>query len=665
MLRVLFVEDAETDMRLMTRLLDKSGYKVEYQRVENKETLTAALTDQKWEIIVVDYQLPQLDAPRTLSIAKQIAPQTPCIVVTGTMGEEVAVEMMRRGAADVIVKTNLARFVPAVERELRESENRRIKERLVRLQQEEHRILELVARGTALPEVFTALARLAEQEIPGTHCAIMLTDSRGRIQQVHAPHLQPCCRPDLTSLSLGTDSFLLPQETADTSVVMQPPSEWLSCSHYKCLWTRIIRSESASDEEMVAEASKDSSRHERNFGVLALFASEWKTPTYLDEQALSMIVQISRIALERERAERARREAEARLRLAISHLPAIVWVADEQGIITFCEGSGAQTLGIDAPSAIGRSIFSIFPDDPQGQENLHLALAGERRNWELSWQGSFFDTNAALVSTEQGVLLVGVAVDVTERRRLQAQLLQSAKMAAMGELIAGVVHELNNPLTVISARAELMSLTGTPDVCEDADTIFRMAQRMNRLIRSLLDFSRQSAPVEVITDWNQMVTAAIDIARLALKKSGVALELDLQPDIPPVLVKPDQIEQVLMNLIHNSEYAMRTVDPMRRKITVRTRFVQNELCSYAEVSVEDNGIGIPESEQSHIFEPFFTTKPPGDGTGLGLSVCHGIVSQHAGTIKFISELGQGTTFRIRIPVAPTESWPSNEAISEE
>jgi two-component system, NtrC family, sensor kinase len=240
--------------------------------------------------------------------------------------------------------------------------------------------------------------------------------------------------------------------------------------------------------------------------------------------------------------------------------------------------------------------------------------------------------------------------NLTEERRVTEQLRQTEKLAAIGELVAGVAHELNNPLTGISAFAQLLNEEKlTEQQRESVRMIKREADRAVAVIRDLLIFSRKTGPREADVDVNVLVRHLLRLRSYALRVAEIEVLEQLDPLLPTIRGDDSKLQQVLLNLIVNAEYAMGDV-PVRR--LVLATYSQN---SEVIIRVTDSGTGIPFEIQRQIFEPFFTTKPPGVGTGLGLSVSYGIVQAHGGTISLESAPGTGATFIVRLPCSNTLS----------
>jgi signal transduction histidine kinase/DNA-binding response OmpR family regulator len=238
----------------------------------------------------------------------------------------------------------------------------------------------------------------------------------------------------------------------------------------------------------------------------------------------------------------------------------------------------------------------------------------------------------------------------------QEALRQREKLAAMGSLLASVAHELNNPLAVILLQADLLrEETAGSAMAEHIEEMTQAATRCERLVRNFLTLSRQHPPERVAVDLNALMINTLELLEPAFRVDAVTVDLCLDADLPSIPADADQIRQVLVNLITNAYQALREVEAPRQ-VTLTT------CCDAARtrvtLEVVDTGPGIPPALRTRIFEPFFTTKPPGVGTGLGLSLCQGIIEGHGGTIRVTSQPGQGTVFQVELPVGEVPMTPS-------
>ncbi len=241
------------------------------------------------------------------------------------------------------------------------------------------------------------------------------------------------------------------------------------------------------------------------------------------------------------------------------------------------------------------------------------------------------------------------SLEQTVRERTE-RLLQSEKVATMGSLLAGVAHELNNPLAVVTGQAQLLRGTvSDPVLLRRAEKIDDAARRCVRIVRNFLALARRRVPERGEVQLNQVVQEAVELLAYELKTGNVSVSLSLGEDLPVLWADGHQLHQVLVNIVANAHQAMRHSGSPRR-LTITTG--RDPAGPQVSLAIADTGPGIPAEIRAKIFEPFFTTKPPGEGTGLGLSLCRGIVEEHGGTIGVESEPGQGTTFLIRLPVLP-------------
>ena len=251
------------------------------------------------------------------------------------------------------------------------------------------------------------------------------------------------------------------------------------------------------------------------------------------------------------------------------------------------------------------------------------------------------------------------ALEQQSQRLEQArqQIIRSDKLSALGQLIAGVAHELNNPLTTIIGRAEIMlGEVKSEKALRDLEQISKQGQRAAKIVQNLLSFARQTVPEKQLCDVNQILQGVLEMLEYDLRVSNIEVKTELDPDFPQTMVDANQIQQVFVNIVNNANQAMKEQE-LPGRLTVRTGRQDDRLT----VEFTDTGPGMGAEQQGHIFEPFFTTKPESKGTGLGLSISYGIVKAHRGGIDVRSSEGEGTTFIIELPVI---AEPSPASIDE-
>jgi two-component system NtrC family sensor kinase len=238
----------------------------------------------------------------------------------------------------------------------------------------------------------------------------------------------------------------------------------------------------------------------------------------------------------------------------------------------------------------------------------------------------------------------------------RAEVAQGEKLASIGVLAAGIAHELNNPLTGVLTFTSLMRkkvLEGSEDA-EDLDLVIRETKRCASIIRRLLDFAREKVPVKGFFNLNQVLEDTVRFVERPASLKKIVITTDLDPQLPQIWGDADLIKQVVMNILVNAQQAIEgagTITVVTRTYLAKTSQKNDEpRTPMVELAIKDTGCGIPEVNMQRIFDPFFTSKEVGKGTGLGLSVSYGIVKAHGGEIKVASVVGQGTTFRILLPV---------------
>jgi PAS domain S-box-containing protein len=338
--------------------------------------------------------------------------------------------------------------------------------------------------------------------------------------------------------------------------------------------------------------------------------------------------------------------AEHSLRLLMESVPDPIVVLDRNGRVLDCNAAGRAMLG-------GRSLFEWLDPtvEPFVRENLQAAFDGELRRFEVPVRAGDGPEGVSAVlyapvrEGQRVTKVLGLVRDITEHRRTQAQLQQAEKLAAMGQLVSGVAHEINNPAAIISGFAQTLLLDDLPpEQRETVQMIYDEATRIGRITSNLLAFARAGGKERSLLDLNDIVRRTFALRSYHLSTLNVTVLLELDRGDPRVWANGSEMQQMLLNLLINAEQALTSV-ATRRAITVRTAAV-DEL---VQLQVADTGPGIPPNIQGKIFDPFFTTKPEGMGTGLGLSICYGIAREHGGRIAVESEPGQGAVFTVDLP----------------
>lgn len=329
-------------------------------------------------------------------------------------------------------------------------------------------------------------------------------------------------------------------------------------------------------------------------------------------------------------------------------------IADRDGRIVRANRALCQLLGLEVTSIIGRPTADVLPGGAVPLSHDHVIDPTERvsREVEDEARGRWFEVTATPLFDPQ-LLLIGrvhVVRDVTEERRMKEHLIQSEKLAAIGQLVAGVSHELNSPLGIILGHAELLADTPNldPEARAGAAIIVRQAGRAARIVRQLLSFGRRHTPVKQSVCLSKLLRDVVGLVETdfrVARRQPVRLVLDLDPALPAVMADPHQLEQVFINVLTNARQAI-----IGSGVGGRIEIAASVHGRAVRVRIADDGPGIPAAVMRRIFDPFFTTKADGDGTGLGLSICYGIVEQHGGRIRAESVEGRGAAFVVELPI---------------
>ena len=377
------------------------------------------------------------------------------------------------------------------------------------------------------------------------------------------------------------------------------------------------------------------------------------------------VCKIARDISERRRAARALQESEDTAHALIESAAEGILVVDERGGIVQANGQIGTMFGYAQRELLGQPMEILLPERLRAEHVDHRAayvaeprvrtmgrgldLAARRRD------GSEFPVEISLsyVRTPGGLRAMAFVTDITERVMLERASRQAEKLAALGALSAGVAHELNNPLGIITSRIEVMLLEDDEqhalpaEVREDLGVLYRQTHRVSRLVQGLLSFARPTAPQRAAVDLNAVVAEILTLAERQYEKTGLRIMTTLAPDLPTLVGDAGALQQVALNLVSNAHQAMNGSGDIR----IVTRRVP-ERGEWIELIVADNGPGIPAEVIGRIFDPFFTTKS--GGTGLGLAISYRIVQEHSGTMDVKSVPGEGATFVLGFPISPLD-----------
>ncbi|MDE3150644.1 MAG: PAS domain S-box protein, partial [Gemmatimonadota bacterium] len=620
-LHVIIVEHDDADVELCLAALHREGFAVTPRIAGSRAEFEAALDAGPCDVVLADYSLPNWSGMGALEALRERRLDVPLILVTGTLGEERAVDCLKAGAADYVLKDRLGRLGTAVRHAV--EARRELRERQDRLLQIADNIREVFFLVDAASDRII-LANRAYETIWG--------------------------RP-LESLYARRRSFLDAVLDDDQPVIL---------AHVE----RAMQGEEPPDAEY---------RIRRPDGEIRWIRTH-STPVRDPDGRVSRIIGVAQDITEQRAAQEALAESESRFRkLVEASFGGVSIVVD--GVIRDASPGYAALIGRPLDELIGHPLLEFVAEESREDvrrritERIegpyeYVALRGDGRRilLEVTVRNHTIDGRPGRITALR---------DVTEKRLLEQQVRQSQKMEAVGRLAGGVAHDFNNLLTVITGHAELLLYEMDPgdQRHDDLLEVRRAADSAAALTRQLLAFSRQQViePRPVILE--EAVNASARMLRRMIGED-ITLSADLASPPSVVLIDPGQLDQILMNLAVNARDAM----PGGGTLTIETDRAEFDAAyaeshwpappgRYAMLAITDTGIGMDEATRAHIFEPFFTTKQKGKGTGLGLATVYGIVKQHDGFIWVYSEPGRGTSFKIYLPLTadPAGSAPAPSA----
>jgi PAS domain S-box-containing protein len=615
---ILHLEDSTNDAELIARVLRREWPGCAIHHVTNGDDFRSAVASGEYDVILSDYSMPGFDGLTALAEARGRCPETPFLFLSGMIGEERAVEALKRGATDYIIKDRPARLVPAIRQALAfiaEADRRRRSEEALRDNSERFRLI---------------------TENIADHITVLDLDG-------HCSYCNPASR------------VMLAQTGADEAANWFQSIDPHDLLRVHCTIDRVVAT--GNDERFEF-------RYRFPDGTLRTMDARAAVLRNAGGHVINVIL-VSRDVTER-------RQTEARLREQASLLDKArdaIMATDLDHRVTYWNASAERLYGATAAEVLGRTVDEL----QLGFEPARVAEARAAVLAKGEWRGGFrvvtrrgatviVESTWSLVVENDGKprSILAIDTDVTERKKLETQLLRAQRLESIGTLAGGVAHDLNNVLTPILLTMDVLTaIAASPEERDLIEKTRASAAHGAALVRQLLAFARGGEGERTRVDPAAALANSETLIRQSLPRSISLSVRHLQPPWP-INADLTQLNQVLINLALNARDAM--PQGGRLEITTDNRVVDATLAAanpgtqagrFLCVTVADTGTGVAPEVLERIFDPFFTTKPFGKGTGLGLSMVNGIVRGHGGFVQVESEPGRGTAFHLFFPALAT------------
>ncbi|HEY8851497.1 MAG TPA: response regulator [Gemmatimonadaceae bacterium] len=626
-IRVLLIEDSEADADLIVHAITRGHPSAYFDWAVSRKQFTELLAANDYDVVIADYRLPDWTGMEALRELRHLRLDVPLILVTGELGDERAVECVKAGAADYVLKTgNLARLPIAVTRAIEENrarnESRRSQQLIEQAQQQareqEERFLQL---AETIDEVFFVM------------------DAHNRETLYINPAYERTWGRSCQSLYDNPQSFVEPVPAGDRERLIEYMDRISRGEQAGKLEYRIIQP-NGNVRWLLAHAVPIRNQHGEVYriGGVALDITESREAQIAVEEIAERLQKLTETSFD-----------------AID--------ITEDGIIQEANRGYLKMFGYDRmEEVIGLPVTDFVGDASRAEVEERLAnnvegtyeLEGRRKDGKKL----LLEATARTHVTRGRTVRITALRDMTERRALEDQFRQAQKMEAVGRLAGGVAHDFNNLLTVILSYTDMLIEGVSPKDprVEDLSEIRKAAVAAASLTRQLLAFSRQQVIEPRLVNLNDVVESSEKMLRRLIGED-IEVQTTLSSVPLTVMIDPGQLEQVMMNLAVNARDAM----PTGGKLTLETANVTLDAeyardhwpvtpGNFAMLAVSDIGCGMDEQTRALMFEPFFTTKAAGQGTGLGLATVYGIVKQSNGFIYVYSEPGKGTSFKIYFPL---------------
>jgi two-component system NtrC family sensor kinase len=670
---ILIIDDSQQIcMMLSEYVLPELGYRASVANTGRQGLYR--LRQRLPDLILLDLQLPDINGLDLLRLIAQEGHDVPVILMTAHGSEGIAVEAFRLGARNYLIKPfSEVEAKGVINGALRERRLSREKEQLTRNLQQ--RVQEM----TVLSTIGKSVSSLLDQEellVRIVEAGVYITRAEEGFLLLHDPAADELYlraaknvgESQVQRMRMPINDTLAGQVVRTGRAVRLDKATYGAQLKVKTgfLVRALLQVPLTVGNTVIGVLAVDNKQSERTF-------------TENDQYLLSALADYAAIAIENARLYEAVKHSEARYRELFANAYDLIFTLDRNLNIQSMNKVGPALTGYAEEELIGHSFTRICePSFAQYATQQLRALATGNAIQPFELQLRRRDNEKVILEVSAQLVRVGdriegfhcIARNLTERRRLEEQLLQAEKLSAIGQLVAGVAHELNNPLTSVSGYTQLLLREKglNEQVREDLSHIHTQAERAARIVQNLLVFAREHKPERRQISLNDVIRDTLTLRAYQLRVDNIKVVTEFDTNLPKTVADPFQLQQVMLNLINNAHQAM-VERGGANQLTLRTGIVQHETndgiatsSPMIQFAVSDTGIGIPVHNLSRIFDPFYTTKPVGQGTGLGLAICFGIVQEHGGRIWAESTYGKGTTVYVELPLLHTlTAQPSDDA----
>jgi PAS domain S-box-containing protein len=616
-IHILHLDDSPRDAELVQRKLEKSGLPCEITHVDNRQSFEAALENGQFQVILCDYNLPGYDGITALKLVRKKHPLTPVMLISGSLNEEDAVKSLQHGATDYLLKERLDRLPAAVKRALAEVEEHH------KRQQAESQIREQAA-----------LLDKAQD-------AIYVRDLEQRITYWNKGAERLYGWSTEEALGKRADELFSTDASARHDEARRQIME-------KDEWLGELSQSTKTGIEIIVESRRN------------LLRDEQGNP--------KSILIINTDITARKKAAAALAETEERFRQLAEQSSEVFWFINLNPLrLTYISPAVEKFVGLSAEQILEKPevwMETIHTDDQtQVREAWKACLQGQTPRFEAECRIIRLDKSVATVWVSgtpirdkdgEIVRIGGTAKDISERKRVESQMLRTQRLESIGTLAGGVAHDLNNALAPILMSVELLRME-YPDATNLIEMIETSARRGADMVRQLLTFAKGVEGARLLIQPLHLLKEMEKIIKGTFPKS-IQVRIAFSKELKTILGDSTQLHQVLLNLCVNARDAM----PNGGTLTLEAENAEIDAAyassvaearpgSYVVWRIKDTGTGIPAEILDRIFEPFFSTKGPDKGTGLGLSTVIGIIKSHGGFVRVYSVAGQGTTFTVYLP----------------